>query len=330
MNTKQLKVALLGAGAIAEHHLKAIEATEGFVNGAIVDIDRSKAEVIAAKYGIRAYVDYKEMFEQEKPDVAAIALPHFLHLETALYAAERGCHLMLEKPMALSTEECDRIIEAGRKHDIRILIGHTQHYMAENRLAKQILDSGELGELVMIHDVRHANYFQQSRPEWFLTKEMSGGGILANLGAHSIDKIQWLTGSAVHKVKASVSRHGQRGNVEGSGAVYLELENGIPATIMQSGYLGTARNETEILCTKGMLRLHTGNSLWMSKGGPYEQLEVPHNQDAFELQYEDLLAAIHSHSETACTPEYGRGVIAALEAVYRSAESGTEELVAEG
>src|SRR4029453_8606589 len=100
------------------------------------------------------------------------------------------------KPMAVSVSECDAIIQAGQKADIRILVGHTQHYIAENIQAKSIVQSGELGELVMIHDVRHTNYFQDSRPQWFLEKEKSGGGILANLGTHSIDKIQWLTDRA--------------------------------------------------------------------------------------------------------------------------------------
>src|SRR5690606_8288678 len=133
------------------------------------------------------------------------------------------CHVMLEKPMALSVAECDAIIAAAAEARVRILIGHTQHYMAENLLAKQLVERGELGELVMIHDVRHMDYYRSSRPDWFLEKAKSGGGVLANLGTHSIDKIQWLTDSAVRTVRASVTRHGSRGDVEGSGMVYLTL-----------------------------------------------------------------------------------------------------------
>ncbi|MFC5471197.1 Gfo/Idh/MocA family protein [Cohnella suwonensis] len=327
MPNEELRVAVLGAGAIANQHFDAIRATEGFAACAVADIDSGKSGEIARLYGIKAYRDYRELIEQERPDVAVIALPHFLHRETAVFAAEHGCHLMLEKPMALSVSECDEIIEAGRKADIRILVGHTQHYIAENILAKSIIESGELGKLVMIQDARHTNYFHESRPQWFLDKEKSGGGILANLGTHSIDKIQWLTDRTVRKLTASASYYGSRGNVEGSGMIYLELDDGVPATIVQSGYLGAPRNETELIFTGGMLKLVTGESLWISRGGNYEKLGATESANPFELQYSDLLTAIRNHSETSCTPEYARNVIAVLEAVYRSAETGSEQIL---
>jgi predicted dehydrogenase len=327
MPEEELKVAVIGAGAIAGNHFEAIRATAGFKACAVADIDRARADELAARYGIAAYLDYRELIERERPDAVAIALPHYLHKEAAVFAAGFGCHLMLEKPMALSVAECDDIIRAAQAADIRMLIGHTQHYMAENLHAKSILQGGELGSLVMIHDVRHTNYYQSSRPDWFLEKAKSGGGVLANLGTHSIDKIQWLAGSAVRKVNASISRFGDRGDVEGSGIVYLELENGVPATVVQSGYIGAARNETEIICTGGMLKLMTGDSLWISRGGPYERLEVPRTATPFELQYADLLTAIRTGAEPDCPASYGREVIAVLEAAYRSAESGQEQFV---
>ncbi|OCT14482.1 oxidoreductase [Paenibacillus pectinilyticus] len=325
MSKSNLRVAVLGAGAIAGQHFDAIRDTQGFVACAVADIHLEKAEAIAEAYGIRAYTDYQELIRQEKPDVVVIALPHFLHKETAIFAAEHGCHLMLEKPMALSVAECDDIIEAANVANIRILIGHTQHYMAENIQAKMIIESGEIGQIVMIQDVRHVNYFQESRPQWFLEKEKSGGGILANLGTHSIDKIQWLMDSAVRKVSANVSHHGKRGNVEGSGMIYLELDSGIPATIVQSGYPGATRNETEIIGTAGMLKLVTGDSLWISRGGVFEKLEVKPIATPFELQYQDLLVAIENQRESSCPPAYARSVIEALEVVYRSAEMGVEQ-----
>ncbi|OPH59028.1 oxidoreductase [Paenibacillus ferrarius] len=327
MQKAELRVAVLGAGIIAKQHFDAIQATKGLVACAVVDYVVEKANEIADLYSIKAYSDYKEMIEQEQPDIVTIALPHYLHKETAIFAAEHGCHIMLEKPMALSVAECDEIIAAGRKADIRILVGHTQHYMAENIQAKNLIQSGAIGKLVMIHDVRHIHYFQDSRPQWFLEKEKSGGGILANLGTHSIDKIQWLTDQSVRKLRASTSHYGSRGNVEGSGMIYLELEEGIPATIVQSGYAGASRNETEIIGTEGMLKLVTGNSLWISQAGAYVKLEAVGTTKPFERQYSDLLAAIRNHSETSCTPDYARGVIAVLEAVYRSAETGQEQVL---
>jgi predicted dehydrogenase len=120
-----LKTAVIGAGAISNEHFEAIRDTEGFRACAVADINKEKAEQAAKRYGIRAYTDYRQMLDHEQPDVVAIALPHFLHKETALYAAASGCHLLLEKPMALNVAECDEIIEAARKGGVRIMIGHT-------------------------------------------------------------------------------------------------------------------------------------------------------------------------------------------------------------
>lgn len=325
MNEPDLKVAVIGAGAIAGYHCEAIRSISGLSVCAVADIDSVKAAGLGERHRVPAYRDYRELIERERPDIAAIVLPHHLHGEAAVFAASRGCHLMLEKPMALTTGECDAIIRAVESANVRVLVGHTQQYMAENLFARQLIRGGQLGKVVMIHDVRHANYYADSRPDWFLDKKKSGGGILANLGAHSIDKIQWLTDGVVRKVDASTSYHGGRGDVEGSGMVYLELNNGIPAAIVQSGYAGAPRNETEIICTGGMIKLLTGDSVWVSRGGAYEQMDVPRTSTPFELQYADLLAAIRSGGEAGCPPAYGRGIIAVLEAVYRSAATGKEQ-----
>lgn len=325
MQEKELKVAVLGAGAIAGDHFDAIRAAKGLTACAVADIHSERASEVAGIYGIKAYQDYREMILRERPDIAVIALPHFLHKDSAVFAAANGCHLLLEKPMALSVAECDAIIEAGRRADIRILVGHTQQYITENIMAKSMIQSGNLGKLVMIHDARHVNYFRDERPLWFLEKEKAGGGILANLGTHSIDKIQWLTERPVRKLNASASYYGSRGNVEGSGMIFMELEGGIPAAIVQSGYLGAPKNETEIIFTEGMLKLVTGEGLWISRGGSYEKVENTGNVAPFSLQYADLQRSILNGEDPSCTPEYARNVIAVLEAVYRSAETGTEQ-----
>ncbi|MFD2332789.1 Gfo/Idh/MocA family protein [Cohnella sp. GCM10020058] len=327
MPNQTLKTGMLGAGAIAGNHLEAIRAVDGISACAVTDLDIGKAKAVADKYGIRAYDRFGPMLDAERPDIVTIALPHHLHKEAALQAVGYGCHLMLEKPMALDVQECDEVMEAADKAGVRLLIGHTQQYMAHNLEAKRILQSGELGEIVMINDARHTDYFQLRRPDWFLEKEKAGGGILFNLGAHAIDKIQWLTDGSVRSVRASVSHHGPRGNVEGSGAVFLELDNGIPATMVQSGYPGAARNETEIVCTKGMLKLMTGYQLLISRGGEYEEVEIAEQADPFVLQYLDLLQAIREGREPGCSGAYGRHVIASIEAVYRSAATGKEQKV---
>ncbi len=338
------RVAVIGGGAIAEEHLLALEGMERAKAVAVADLIEERAEGLAGRYGgLSAYTDYKEMIVREKPDIAIITLPHFLHMTAALFCIESGVHVLLEKPMALDVGQCDEIIEAASRQSVRLMVGHTQHYIAENRTAKRIIDEGGLGKLVMINDVRNVYYFQDRRPAWFFQKALAGGGILMNLGSHSVDKIAWLAGSAVHSVKAVTSHYGGKGDIEGSGMAFLHLENGVPATVSQSGYQGLARNETELVFTEGMLKLETGKALWLSSGGEYERVETDRQEPPFVLQLLDLIARIEAGDDSGSNSdaeassdsvewpgpslEHSRHAVAVVRAMYASHKSGREEAV---
>ncbi|MDF2959378.1 MAG: gfo/Idh/MocA family oxidoreductase [Paenibacillus sp.] len=322
-----MRLAVIGAGAIGIRHLEAAVDVDGLETAAIVDLNGERAQELADKFGIRAYTDYREMFEREQPDIAVIALPHYLHKEVAVHCAEQGCHILLEKPMALNTAECDEIIAAAERHGVKLMVGHTQHYHPENIAAKRMVESGELGQLVMVNDMRHVHYYRADRPGWFFERSKSGGGIITNLGAHSIDKIQWITGSRVTKVKASVTFHGDRGDVEGSGVIFLETSIGVPATISQSGYPGVSRNETEFIFTKGMLKIEMNKGLSVSRKGIYEAVQLEPMEKPFVRQFKDLMDAVANDTEPDCSGAYSKTVISVLESVYLSSETRTEQHV---
>ncbi|THF83527.1 Gfo/Idh/MocA family oxidoreductase [Cohnella fermenti] len=333
MELNTYRVAIIGAGNIAGSHLEAMRAMSSpdrLTPCAIADVNSARADALAGKYGIRSYIDYKEMLAKEKPDIAIVTLPHYLHREASLFAAEQGCHILLEKPMALNTKECDEIIAAVRRNRVRMMVGHTHHYTAENREAKSWIASGRLGKLVMMNDRRHLPYDTPARPGWFFEKAKAGGGILTNLGSHSIDKLQWLTDSRVTGIKARVDYSLRRGDVEGGGTAFLDLSSGVPATISQSGYPGAIVDETELLFTGGSLLLRSGIGLWAGDGREYREVPVPPQAPPFVLQFEDLLGAIEEGREPESSMAYSRSVVAAVESLYRSSELGTEVAVDQG
>jgi predicted dehydrogenase len=320
----KLRVAVIGAGGIATSHFEAIGVMDRLEAVAVADINIERAEEIAKEYDIAVYVDYKEMVLKQKPDLVVITLPHFLHMESAVYCANQGCHIMLEKPMALNIQECDEIIAAAETNQIQLMIGHTQHYISTNQKAKQLIAEEDLGELVMINDTRHVNYFRSNRPDWFLEKEKSGGGIMMNLGSHSVDKIQWITNSKIAKVKSKLSFYGDRGNVEGSGLLFLETDEGVPVTIAQSGYKGVSKDQTDFIFTKGMVKLITGSGLWISRGHEFHEIKVEQTVSPMVMQFDELIYAIDGEKPINCTGTYGRMVINVIEAIYRSHEMGME------
>ncbi|MGG1573444.1 Gfo/Idh/MocA family protein [Fictibacillus sp. NRS-1165] len=320
-------VALIGAGSIAEWHLKAIPKIKELKSIAIADAAYEKAKKHSAIYGLTAYHDYKNMIKFEKPDIVVICLPHYLHKEVAVWCAQQGCHLLLEKPMALNVQECDEIIKTAASHKVKLMVGHIQQYQAVNQKAKEIIQSSELGQLVMINDSRHLNYFAKERPSWFFEREKAGGGILMNIGVHSVNKIQWLTESMITGVKAAITCFGDRGNIEGSGLIFLEIDGGITATISQSGYKGAAKDETEFIFTNGMMKLVGGKEIHVSRGGPYREVLLEKTEDPFFLQFNDLLKCIQKDQEPGCSGRDGRNVVAVMEAIYQSCETQREVIM---
>ncbi|WP_168119551.1 Gfo/Idh/MocA family oxidoreductase [Paenibacillus sp. HB172176] len=325
-----IRVAVVGAGGIASDHLEAAAKMEELAPCAVADVQEDRAASMAARYGMKAYSDYKQMLQEEKPDIAVITLPHFLHREAAIFAAEQGCHILLEKPMALNTAECDEIAEAVSKAGVKLLVGHTQHYTETNRAAKRWIEEGRLGRLVMMNDRRHLPYDKPTRPDWFFERAKAGGGILTNLGSHTVDKIQWLIDGRITKVKASVDYFLGRGDIEGGGTAFFETSKGIPAAMSQSGYPGVPIDETELLFTKGSMKLISGVGLWVSEGGSYRQVEVSIQENPFVLQFQDLLDSIREDVEPSCSIAYSRSVVAVVESIYLSNQSGCERIVNQG
>lgn len=318
------RIALIGAGIISQNHLEALKELDRFEPVAIADIQEVRASEQADKYGLRAYTDYRRMVEEEKPDAVAVSLPHMLHKEASIWCMEQGCHVLLEKPMALNREECDAILDAESRTGAVLMIGHTQHFIPENRKAKELVESGELGQLVMAQDIRHVSYFTEKRPAWFLDKAKAGGGIMMNLGSHSVDKLQWLTGARVTSVKADVTHYGGRGNVEGSVAAYMQTDQGFPATLSLSGYEGVPMNETHLIFTRGILKLQTRGGLWISRDGRFQEVSWETEQVPFTLQYAEFARMLDTREPGDCTGAYARGVVSVVEAVYESAASGRE------
>src|SRR5690606_32512534 len=102
---------------------------------------------------------------------------------------------------------CDDIIEHAERLSRAVLVGHTQQYLPYNLAARELLrkEGPALGKLIQINENRYGPYFTPNRPAWFLDRAKSGGGIVANLGAHAVDKIQWLTDSRIQRVRARLS-----------------------------------------------------------------------------------------------------------------------------
>ncbi len=310
-------VAIIGAGGIAENHILACNANNNVRISAIAEIRQERAEKLCTQYGLDAeiYSDYKRMLDEIPFDFAIINLPHYLHREAALYCAGKGCSILLEKPMALNTGECDEILKAAADAGVKLMIGHVIHYYPETMLARELVASGTLGKLLMINDFRCGAYFTPDRPFWFLNKKLSGGGILINLGAHSIDRTLWITGRKIKEASGSISQVHPEYGVEGHAQLKLLLEDDVPVTITVYGYESYEQNRIELYFTGGAIEVVYGEGVWVSRDGSRTKVEGSFGE-AFGLQLEDFIRLMKNEGPNPIPGEYGKEVIGVIQKCY--------------
>ena len=313
-----LRFGIIGAGIISGRHLKSLSKNPWTQIVSVADINMEKAQQAADEYRISAYKDYREMLDREELDAVIINLPHFLHEESTIECAGRGIHVLVEKPMAVSVEACESMISACKEHGTVLQVGHVQRYFPENKRAREIIESGELGKLLMIQDVRTSLYFTENRPAWFLNKELSGGGVLMNLGAHSIDKIKFLTGSSFVEITGYCGFVRSEYDVEGNGQMFLRTENGVTACVTLCGYHNIPFNQTTLYFSDGVLKLSTGKNLEIWQDGAFKELVRSDDLLPFEEQLEEFVCAVLDGVSPVTDGDYSREIIAVIEKIYQN------------
>lgn len=189
-----LKCAVIGNGVIAREHNAAYEQLEreGFPLRMVACCDTRAENLKEIRSGIRTYSSVDKLLEQEELDFADICLPTFLHAQIALQCMDAGCHVLCEKPMAISAEQCVRMIETSRRTGRKLMIGQLLRFFKPVATVKGLIESGELGKVRSAFLSRCDG--KPDRPDgWILKKEYSGGVIL-DLQIHDADTVQWLFG----------------------------------------------------------------------------------------------------------------------------------------
>ena len=185
-------------------------------------------------YG-RAYATVAELCADPNVDVVYIATPHQLHAEHACLAAAHGKHLLIEKPMALSIDECRRMISAARDAGVQLIVGHSHSFNAPILKTRELIASGKFGKARMIQALNFTDFlYRPRRPEELKTEE--GGGVIFSQAAHQIDIVRLLGGGLVKSVRASTGAWDPERPTEGAYSAFLAFEGGAFATATYSGY----------------------------------------------------------------------------------------------
>ena len=230
---RPLGVAVAGLGLAGQRDLAAVMAHPGVELVAVADQNEQLLAVAPA--GVARYRDVAELCRDDRVDAVWVATPHELHPRHARTAATAGKHVIVEKPLALSPEECDSITRAASGNGVVLVVGHTESFAPDVRKARELITSGLFGPVRMIVTCNFTDFlYRPRRPEELDTAR--GGGIVFAQLPHQVDVARFLTGSAVRAVRASVGAWDPGRPTEAACTAFVDFASGCAASLVYSGY----------------------------------------------------------------------------------------------
>lgn len=317
-----LRVAIIGAGQVAARHAAAYAAHPDAVVVAIADTNAERAAELARTHGARSFGSWDELLVAGGVDAASVCVPHDLHLPVTLAAAERGVHLLMEKPIANTLEEADEMIAAVERAGVTMMIGFVHRFRTEVLAAKQLLAEGRLGGVATAID-KFCSLGGPHPPSWVWQRAQAGGGVLMYGGIHAVDRLLWLLQTHVTAVHARCHNYAGYGDVEDGLVAMLELANGATAVLFENSppYGRPGGWSTELFGPDGALRIQTGEYAELTSSSGSFTLR---SQDElhFEREIAEFVAAVEEGREPSVSAAAGRDALAVALAVYRSAALG--------
>ena len=311
-----LGVGIIGAGSFGERHAEAIATLDDV---RLVAAARTNPKALAGftgRYGGRGYTDYAGLLADPAVEAVVIATPHHLHTVVVEAAARAGKHILLEKPMAPTLAECDRIIAVAAEAGVTLMLGHTSQFAPAYRLAKEMLDAGELGEVVLGVSTMSKFWFEPNRRDWHLDRS-TGGGMLLSAGMHCLDRLTWLVGSPVTSVAAHLATRFHDQAADDAGLIFLRYANGVAGTVVSTGYRdGAPKHLTELTCTRGMMNVDYVGGVTVGKNGQWRHVPDSASEEwmhaALIAEWRGFAHAVRSGQPPPVTGAYGRHIMATI------------------
>lgn len=325
-----LNVGMIGTGGISAIHAKGVlEEPDQLRLVSASDVSPEALERFCHQFGVSdRYEDYRQMLANADLDIVAVLVPHHLHEEVCIAAAAAGKHILVEKPIARTVEEADRIVEAAAGAGVTLMVGHNQRYIPDYRRIHDLVTLGAIGE-VFCARIDHHQDFDRSPGHWWRSKEAVGGGCVIGSGIHRLDLLRWYLGDPVEVFAYSIE---DSNRLEGEVASIASIR-------FQSGAIA------EFFCNWGMTCRWSalygeGLSLFGTNGSIYKRGEtfVIHRSregqresepeslttdpGAYESMWGHIAKCVNTGAEPLTSGREGRASLALVQAIYRSIDTG--------
>lgn len=331
---------LIGGGNITETHARAARALPGVEIAAIYGTNAAKVERLCREYGGTPYSDFEKFLAHRPMQLVAIGSPSGEHAPQGIAAARRGLHVLTEKPLDISTERADALINEADKAGVKLGVFFQDRSKPDILRVKNAVASGALGKPILadarVKWYRPPDYYSSSR--WRGTQALDGGGALINQGVHTVDLLLWFFGdvmnvqarckTALHAIEVEDTlvatlefANGALGVLEATTSVYP----GYPRRLELSGSEGTLIIEGDSLLAAD-LRNPRADLLVEEPGGPDRRESSPVVSDirGHQSVLADFLEAIRTNSTPRCDGREGRRSVALVENIYEACRTGKD------
>ena len=354
-NNKKLKIGIIGCGGIANgKHMPALSKLDMVQMTAFCDIIREKAQNAAEKYGTKdakVYTDYRELLKDKTIDAVHVCTPNRSHSFITVDALHTGKHVMCEKPMAKTSEDAVKMLEAAKETGKKLTIGYQNRFRPDSQYLHKACEEGQLGEIYFAkaHAIR-----RRAVPTWgvFLNEEEQGGGPLIDIGTHALDLTLWMmnnykpkyvVGNTYHKLSSKENAANAWGpwdpkkfTVEDSAFGFVTMQNGA-TIILESSWalnsLDVKEAKTTLCGTEGGADMENGLRINGEKFGKLYVTNVDMSSGGVDFfsgtsqKAEDLEAglwiqSIINDTEPVVKPQEALVVTQILEAIYESSKTG--------
>ena len=330
-------IGILGGGGISETHARATREIKGAEIVAFCGQNRTKTARLGELYGGKVYEDMGAFFQHKPMDLVLIGSPSGLHAEQGIEAARHGLHVLVEKPMDVTTTRADSMIDACQRAGVKLGVFFQDRAASDIRRLKTLLDEGRLGKPILVSGrvkwFRPPEYYRDSR--WRGKQALDGGGALMNQGVHTIDLLLWLMGN-VSRVYAKTVTALHDIEVEDTVVATLEFENGALGTLeagtsLYPGY----RRRVEVTGSGGTiilehdriiaadLRIPLDEPIRAGEGNANASATSPVVSDVrgHKTILENFLRAIDTNGTPMCDGLEGRRSVELVQAIYESSRT---------
>jgi predicted dehydrogenase len=330
------RVGIIGCGGAGQQHAHALSSLQSRASlVAVADSDAARAESFAHDYSVPAWTaNYRELLDSRKLDAAIIALPHRLHAEAAIAAAEAGIHVLIEKPLASTLAEADTMIAAADKAGVKLMVAENVRYDPLYLKVVELIQAGTIGDVFLVRLVREhqIHEYMRQRP-WFLTNPDSGMTLTG--GIHEFDLLRMLTGEIEHVYALEAPKVLPHMVADETGVMLTGMQSGAVGFISESYSIRTPNpgihgavygSQGSIWFYKNRLQLYTA-----SEDGHANLVEeiVIETQDTFAVEIAHFLECLDTGQEPLTNGHESRKPLVAVQAAYESMRRGARVYLSE-